>query len=168
MKSAECLCGCGEVPISGKYKRGHSRRVNPTPTRKTHGMTGSKIHNVWINIKQRCHNPNVKHFERYGGRGITVCREWLDSFESFYQHMGDPPEGTEIDRLDNDKGYEPGNCEWKTKSANCRNRRSTRWVDVDGIKMSMAEAAEKTGISYNTMKCRIKNNLNPINGERNK
>lgn len=141
---------------------------NSLGSRLRHGMAGTQVHNTWTNIRQRCHNPKVPHYPRYGGRGITVCDRWRQSFELFFEDMGIPPEGTEIERKDNLVGYTPDNCIWATRSVNCRNRRSTRWINVDGKQLSMAEASEVTGISYNTMKCRLKNNLDPITGERSK
>lgn len=167
-----CLCGCGEITVWGKYKRGHYRKTPEwkeisAKAKTTHGMTGTRVHTTWVNIRQRCHNPNVAHYERYGGRGITVCDRWRESFENFYADMGDPPEGTEIDRIKNEKGYEPGNCEWVTRSKNNRHRRSTRWIEVEGRKVSMAEASELTGIPYSTLKDRISKNKDPLKGDRN-
>jgi hypothetical protein len=72
---------------------------------------------------QRCTNTNNKKYIHYGNRGINVCDEWLDSFESFYTDMGEQPEGLQIDRIDNNKGYSKENCRWTTSSVNQKNRR---------------------------------------------
>lgn len=88
-----------------------------------HGKSKDKIYIVWSNMKKRCTNPNTPEWEHYGGRGISVCEQWLNSFESFYKYMGDPPEGLTIDRIDNDGNYEPGNVRWAdyvTQSLNSR------------------------------------------------
>lgn len=130
-----------------------------------HGKTGTRVHDIWTNILQRCRNPKVPHYERYGGRGVTVCDRWL-IFENFLADMGEPAAGLEIDRIDNQKGYEPGNCRWVTRSHNCRNRRSTRYVNVSGQRVCMADAAEITGISYNTMKSRLRAGIDPVTGRR--
>ena len=87
---------------------------------------------VWGSMKQRCLNPKAVGYHYYGGRGITVCERWLDSFDAFLADMGRRPEGMDaggralysIDRIDPDGDYEPGNCHWATRSEQRRNQRS--------------------------------------------
>lgn len=74
----------------------------------------------------RCHDPNTKSFEYYGGRGILVCEEWRHNFRAFYEHVGPRPPGTSIDRIDVNRGYEPGNVRWLPVSAQSRNRRNCK------------------------------------------
>ena len=74
----------------------------------------------------RCLNPRLPSYPYYGGRGITVCDEWIESFDAFLAHVGIRPEGTSIDRIDNDGNYEPGNVRWATPSEQMRNRRLKR------------------------------------------
>lgn len=88
----------------------------------THGKEGTIEYMIWSSMLQRCINKNYKQYHRYGGRGITVCDRWLNSFENFYADMGDRPEGMSIDRRDNDGNYEPSNCRWATKTEQSRNR----------------------------------------------
>jgi hypothetical protein len=92
---------------------------------KSHGKYGTRVYRIWNAMIQRCTNPNQPHYERYGGRGVTVCWQWRN-FEGFYADMGDPPEGRSIDRIDNMKGYEPGNCRWATGSEQNANQRPKR------------------------------------------
>lgn len=98
-----------------------------------HGMNKTPVHFSWTQMKTRCYNKNYKEFHHYGGRGITVHKRWLD-FRNFYADMGDRPKGTTLDRIENDKDYEPGNCRWATpkeQSNNRRKRRTNAEIDLD-------------------------------------
>jgi hypothetical protein len=96
-----------------------------------HGMVGSSEYRAWRAMKQRCHNPDHRAYRNYGARGVRVCAEWLDSFDSFIRHVGmRPPGGYSIDRIDNTRGYEPGNVRWADAKTQNRNRRA--FVMVSG------------------------------------
>jgi len=89
-----------------------------------HGMCRTRIYVTWESMKCRCYNPNYVRFKNYGGRGITVCEEWKNNFEKFYEDMGDPPTLQHtLDRKNNDGGYSKENCKWSTKKEQANNRR---------------------------------------------
>lgn len=87
-----------------------------------HGMSKTPTYKSWEMMIQRCTNPNFDSYEYYGGRGIKVCKKWLD-FRNFYADMGDKPEGKSLDRIDVNKNYEINNCKWSTQSEQLINRR---------------------------------------------
>ncbi len=119
---------------------------------RTHGMSKTYIYQTWVNMIQRCHNPNIPNWGNYGGRGISVCQEWRESFETFLSDVGHrPSEFHSLDRIDNDKGYSPDNCRWVTQKVQSRNTRITRWVDIDGERYKAADLAETFGLKIDTI-----------------
>ncbi len=96
----------------------------------------------WANMKARCSNPNATGYARYGGRGITVCERWKESFEAFLEDMGDRPEGGTVERIDNSKGYEPSNCRWATKREQSRNVDRNLICVIGGKEYKAAELAD--------------------------
>jgi hypothetical protein len=110
-------CGCRQSEVT----------VERNLDMATHGDSGSIEYQTWARMKARCDNPNYPKYHLYGGRGIKVCARWADSFEAFLEDMGRrPPDKTSIDRMDGDKGYEPGNCRWADDFEQNRNRRFDR------------------------------------------
>ncbi len=131
-RTAHCRCICGitrDIPIH-TLKQGHSKHCGcmvpaMNAAQKTrHGMSYTAEHRCWCKIKERCHNPKSKDWPDYGGRGISVCAEWLSSFEAFFAHIGPKPDPTySIDRIDVNGNYEPGNVRWADAVTQSRNRR---------------------------------------------
>ena len=107
------------------YKR-LLRCGDPSAT-KQHGLSGTKEYLAWKTIRARCLNPSNKDYKYYGGRGISICARWVGSPEIFIQEVGKAPDKSyQIDRIDNDKGYEPGNVRWVDTFTNNRNKSNTK------------------------------------------
>lgn len=139
-RKVPCQCDCGRdtLPFAFSLAPGGTRscgkcdRHSTEATRKavgdanrTHGMTKTPEYQAWLKMRRRCHNPSDAAYPNYGARGIAVCDEWRDSFEAFYAYIG-PKAGKQLslDRIDNDRGYEPGNVRWADGSTQNRNRRA--------------------------------------------
>lgn len=104
----------------------------------------------------RCHNPENPQYKDYGGRGITVCIRWRESFEAFCKDMGDKPEPSmSLDRVDNDKGYTKQNTRWATKKQQATNNRSNRWLEYRGELWRLCDLAEYAGVAKATLSSRI-------------
>lgn len=122
-----CGCGCG---------RGHER-ANRVADHKLE-------HTTWKSMLSRCSQPGRASWKNYGGRGITVCARWRDSFDSFCADMGPRPSAEHsIDRIDNDGNYEPGNCRWATKAQQAANRRNSKNIAFNGEVMTQAQWARR-------------------------
>lgn len=139
-----CLCDCGSLACIGVHplRSGNTRscgclKRDATSARaRVHGMSSSAEHAIWRVMKDRCLNARNARFESYGGRGITVCKRWRDSFQNFFNDMGPRPKGKSLDRINNDGNYEPGNCRWATATQQNQNRRKPtrrRYVETDGL-----------------------------------
>jgi hypothetical protein len=121
-----------------------------------HGYKGTPTYLSWQNAKGRCFNPRNKRYPDYGGRGITMCQRWRDSFEAFLEDMGERPAGTSIDRYpDNDGNYEPGNCRWARKGQQNGNVRGRTRVAHDGQTYSIKEFAALMNVDFANLYYRI-------------
>jgi hypothetical protein len=129
---------------------GHSTRIGKV------GQYRSKTYICWIGMKMRCLNKNHKYFYRYGGRGITVCDRWVNSFENFILDMGEKPTKMTLERVNNDMGYYPENCKWITLKENANNRNNTRFLELNGLRLPIMKWVDKTGLCKETIKYRLK------------
>lgn len=114
---------CGLTLSCGCYNKEKAQK-----RRTKHSLSYSKLYKVWNGMKTRCYNKNFIYYCNYGGRGITICYEWLNDFEIFYKWAisNGYEEGLTIDRINNDGNYEPNNCRWITRAEQNRNQRKTR------------------------------------------
>ena len=143
-----CRCDCGNERIvnghdlrKGKSKSCGCLRNEVTTNRNiTHGKTDCRLYRIWRGMKDRCTNPTNKGYPSYGGRGITICEEWLDNFEAFYAWAmanGYDPNAPRyqctIDRIDNDGNYSPSNCRWTTMATQNKNKRAKNGLKIKEI-----------------------------------
>lgn len=162
----KCECECGNECIKSSkqlltngVKSCGCLLTEVTIARSTiHEMSNTKIYQTWVRIKQRCFDLNFIGYDYYGGRGITVCDEWQNDFVAFYNHVSKlehfGEDGYSLDRINNDGNYEPGNVRWATPKEQARNKRTTVFVEYGGEKISLQEAAERSGIDYTVLKKR--------------
>ncbi len=161
-----CACECGTQKVARKYDLlngdvkscGCFRREFAAQQFTRHGHTKglkrSPEHTSWSKLIERCENPKCELYAAYGAKGIAVCDRWK-TFENFFADMGARPFGTSIDRIDNSKGYEPGNCRWATRRVQAQNRSVARMITYDGECMNMVEWARRLGMKPSTLSQRI-------------
>ena len=170
-----CRCDCGAIVnvLSMLLRDGRTRscgclrREVTAAKMRTHGFAPSgkrpPEYSLWLNIKQRCTNPAVAHYQDYGGRGITVCDRWR-SFENFYADMGPRPDTVpgsrkrslySLDRIDNNGPYSPENCRWATQHQQTRNKRTNRFVTYDGHTLTIKDWADRMGVDEGLIRHRL-------------
>lgn len=160
---ATALCDCGKTVKVKTYNlsSGNTKSCGcfldeeRIKRKLKHGMTYTRTYSIWCSILNRCHTKTATSWERYGGRGITVCDAWL-KFENFFADMGECPDGLSIDRIDNALGYYKENCRWATSSEQARNKRTTRFVTYRGETKRVIEWAEIFGVPYRSLYYKLK------------
>lgn len=149
VRTINCTCTCGRVAdvILGTLLSGASRQCYMCAS-SIHNMTDSATHKTWCSMFARCNNEKNPSYPRYGGRGISVCKEWTD-FRVFLADMGERPDGLTLDRIDVNGGYNKENCRWATRRLQANNRRYQRMVSYQGSEYTVADLARLIGRSYN-------------------
>lgn len=145
-ENLEASCGCRQ--------KEHARDLGFK--NKKFNYNRKKLHDCWDNMQSRCHDPKDKNYYRYGARGIYVCDRWRNSIEDFISDVGIPiHDKMQLDRINNDGNYEPGNVRWVECKENVRNRSNTRRVTYLGITKPLATWCEELNISYDMVKQRL-------------
>lgn len=173
VKICPCQCDCGnelEVKaghlISGNTKScGCLQRERTSDAATTHGAKHSKLYGVWCAVKARCLNPKNKRFDRYGGRGITICDQWIDDFAAFREWAlsNGYREGLTIERMKVNENYEPSNCTWIPNEEQAKNRTSRREVTAFGETKSIQEWVDdpRCVVGRITFHCRLRSGWCP-------
>lgn len=169
-----CKCDCGKniVVKAENLRSGNTKSCGclVIDTNKAigtkHGKAHTRLYNVWQRMKQRCYDANCKEYDRYGGRGITVCNEWLNDFQLFYDWAMDngydenAPKGEcTIDRIDNDGNYCPENCRWVSNKEQQRNKKNNFLVLYKGEELPLSVVAEKEKINRSTLYSRLQKGM---------
>ena len=161
-----CKCDCGKIVELQTFRffeykscgcLEKANKANLAQHTRTHGMTETRLYGIWCGIKDRCYNPNIEHYDRYGGRGIIVCDEWKNSFEAFadwaYSAGYDERlngKTQSIDRINVNGNYEPNNCKWVTQKEQMRNTTRTVFIEYHGDKIPLSAFCEEHGITYSS------------------
>ena len=171
-KTWECLCDCGKTTFvhqdnlkSGQVKSCGCLRHEILVKRNQHGKWNGEtlvnkhcnIYKIWGSMISRCYKPSCGDYKRYGARGITVCDEWKDNFLVFldWALINGWQLGLTIDRIDNNQGYTSQNCRWTDRKTQNNNRRSNRFINIDGETHTLAQWSEISGIQSETIAKRI-------------
>lgn len=164
-----CQCDCGERRVvDGANLRGgrqmscgcllREKMAEIGRASRKHGQAVAETseYKAWSSMKARCHNPSHKQYSAYGGRGIAVAPEWREDFQAFFEHVGKrPSRAHSLDRINNSRGYEPGNVRWATQVEQTNNTRKNHLVWVGGERMTLAEAIRLKGQRSNVVRQRL-------------
>lgn len=160
-----CQCECGKICTvksqsltTGKTRScGCLARELTSKRSRTHNKRHTRLYNIWMNIKGRCCNKNNQKYYCYGARNITICDEWKDNFETFYEWSMNNgyADDLSIDRINNDGNYEPSNCRWTTNIEQANNKSINHFIEYNGESHTLAEWARIKGLSYKSLSLRI-------------
>jgi hypothetical protein len=159
-----CRCDCGDlINVAGDGLRNtQSCGCLHYEVKSTHGASGKgaykrcrQAYRAWTGMKDRCYRPSYNKYSRYGGRGITVCDRWRDSFENFLEDVGLPFPNQSIDRIDNDGNYEPGNVRWASRKTQANNTSRNRTIEHAGNSKNLAEWGRVIGRNPSSIASRL-------------
>ncbi|KPJ34748.1 hypothetical protein [Burkholderia multivorans] len=153
---ARCDCGTVRDFIIYNLRNGHTTSCGCVPKRSTkhgHARAGnaSPTYRAYRDMRTRCENPKYREFHLYGGRGITVCERWRESFENFLADMGERPDGLTLERDRVNEGYGPENCRWATDQEQALNRRSNVRIEYQGRTQTISQWAEELNLNAGTL-----------------
>jgi len=154
-----CQCDCGRLSEVLQYNlhSGHTKSCGCLKLESksiTHGKRNSKVYRVWSSMKTRCVNKSCRSFPNYGGRGIVMDERW-ESFENFLCDMGEPQDGFELDRINNNGPYSKSNCRWADKKTQANNRRSNRLLKLGDNERTISQWSDEIGFSSSTIRERL-------------
>ena len=161
--NTKCDCGGEKVVSRGHLRSGRTKscgcinKLMMTKRMTIHGNYYTPSYRIWKSMISRCTYPTNISYKNYGGRGITVCNRWMDSFKNFYHDMGDVPRNMTLERVDNNKNYNPDNCKWATDKEQANNRRSNNILSYNGRSMNISQWAIVLNIKRKTLSWRIHN-----------
>lgn len=163
----KCRCDCGSEVIvrADQLKNGHTKSCgcyNKDVVRNgrfavTHDKSKTRIYHIYTGMKTRCYNPNCSNYKDYGGRGIGICKEWLDDFQKFYDWAvaNGYEDDLSIDRINPNGDYSPSNCRWATDIEQMNNTRRNHYISHNGERKSLKQWSEDIGFSYEKVKARM-------------
>lgn len=159
----DCLCACGKLVNvrlnslrTGAVKSCGCLKSGPSQNR-THNMSNTPIYRIWHGMKMRCIKKTHKSYYLYGGRGIKVCDRWMNSFEAFFEDMGDRPKGWSLDRINANGDYCKENCRWASNEIQTRNKRNNKFIEFNGTNLCLTDWAKRLGIGNAALMKRLKN-----------
>lgn len=170
-----CLCDCGKetIVVSSSLNSGRTRSCGCLSIQKaserivslstTHGRSKTRLYSIWCGMKNRCKNTTHQAYSNYGGRGITVCEDWLNDFNAFYDWAMENgyQDDLSIDRTDNDKGYSPENCRWRTAKEQNQNKSTNMVLEIDGVSKPLPTWCDEYNIKRRTVQDRLDRGWTP-------
>jgi hypothetical protein len=154
-----CVCDCGKQAIvRGNALQRKNTRSCGCLFSTLNGKSKRSEYTIWRLMKYRCLDKGCDQYHNYGGRGITICKQWIDSYECFLSDMGPRPSRQyTLDRIDNNGKYEPGNCRWATRKEQANNTSTNKWITFNGKTATVTQWADSIGLKASILHKRLSN-----------